>query len=118
MPVEPNAKPGAERALWTDVIPWEHDTAVGLLWAELDVARTRVWVAETTCTRETALRNLRNAWLALNAAQDCAERLNLDSIERRSFRDLHNALCLRLAELHIRGQDQARADPSGFLSQT
>jgi hypothetical protein len=66
------------------------------------MAGTLVSVAESTSNCESALRNLRNAWLALKTAQEFAEKLDLGSDERRAFHDRHGELCLRLANLHLR----------------
>jgi hypothetical protein len=93
------------RAVGVEVQAQGREIAVGFLWSELDVADTLVSVAETSANYETAVRNLRNAWLALEAAQRYAEQLHLDSTERNTFRKLHGALCVRLADLQIRSQD-------------
>jgi hypothetical protein len=80
-------------------------TALDFLRSELEVADTLVTLAETTANRETGIRNLRNAWRALKVAQESAEQLQMDSAERQAFRETHGALCLRLANLHLRLPD-------------
>jgi hypothetical protein len=90
------------RARASKVVAEARELAVGFLRSELEVASTLVSVAETTSSSETALRNLRNAWLALKTAQESAEKLALESDERRAFHDAHGELCLRLANLHVR----------------
>jgi len=80
-------------------------TALDFLRSELEVADTLVTLAETTANGETVIRNLRNAWRALRVAQESAEQLQMDSVERQAFRDRHGALCLRLANLQIRLPD-------------
>jgi hypothetical protein len=79
-----------------------HEAAVNFLWAELDVSDTLASVAETTSNSRTAMHDLINAWVALKSAHEYAERLDLDADERRTFRDMHGALCLRLADLQLR----------------
>jgi hypothetical protein len=96
---------GPRRGLWVELQPQTREIAVGFLWSELDVADTLVSVAETTAHYETAVRNLRNAWLALEGAQKYAKQLDLDATDRNTFRELHGALCVRLADLQIRSQD-------------
>jgi len=73
--------------------------------SELDVADTLVTLAETTANGESVIRNLSNAWRALKVAQEFAEQIQMDPIERHTFRDRHGALCLRLANLHLRLPD-------------
>jgi hypothetical protein len=85
--------------------PGAQPVAVDFLRSELEVASTLVSVAETTSSYESALRNLRNAWLALKTAQEFAEKLGLGPDERRAFNDRHGELCLRLANLHVRLED-------------
>jgi hypothetical protein len=80
-------------------------TAIDFLRAELEVAATLISVAETTSQHNTAVRNLRNAWLALKAADEFANQLDLEDTERSAFRDRHGDLCLRLANVHIRSLD-------------
>src|SRR5215510_394695 len=60
--------------------------AVNLLRSELEVAVTLIRVAETTSNWETALRNLRNAGLALKGVEEFAKKLELDLPERGAFR--------------------------------
>jgi hypothetical protein len=60
---------------------------MGFLRSELEVASTLVSVAETTSSCESALRNLRNAWVALKTAQEFAGKLDLGCGERRAFHD-------------------------------
>jgi hypothetical protein len=81
------------------------EVVLDLLKSELEVASTFVSAAETTANSETAVRNITNAWIALKTALEFAEQLHLDSDERRAFRDGYGALCLRLADLQLRGQD-------------
>jgi hypothetical protein len=90
------------RARASTLVAESRELAVGFLRSELEVASTLVAVAETTSSSETALRNLRNAWLALKTAQELAEKLGLESDQRRAFHDAHGDLCLRLANLHVR----------------
>ena len=78
--------------------------AVEFLLSELDVAETLISVAKTTSQSETALRNLKNAWLALEAAEKFAKRLEPDFPSRRAFRDKYVDLCRRLTSLRIRLQ--------------
>jgi len=92
---EPGAQP-------SKVVAEARELAVGFLRSELEVASTLVSVAETTSSCESALRNLRNAWLALKTAQEFSEKYDLGSDERRAFHDRHGELCLRLANLHVR----------------
>src|SRR5215475_8039328 len=92
-------EPGAQASR---VVAEARELALDFLRSELEVARTLVAVAETTTNGETAVRNLRNAWLALKTAQEFAEKLDLESEERRAFNDRHGELCLRLADLHVR----------------
>jgi hypothetical protein len=75
-----------------------------LLNSELEIAETFVSVAETTGHRERALRNVANAWLALKTALELAEQLDMDSAERRVFRDRYGVLCMRLTDLQLRSQ--------------
>ncbi|MBV9725035.1 MAG: hypothetical protein JO299_07660 [Gammaproteobacteria bacterium] len=96
---------GRPRAIPVELQAQTREIAVGFLWSELDVADTLVSVAETTAHYETAVRNLQNAWLALEAAQKYAEQLDLDATERNTFRALHGTLCVRLADLQVRSQD-------------
>src|SRR5215467_540239 len=95
-------EPGAQASR---VVAEARELAVDFVRSELEVARTLVSVAETTSNSETVLRNLRNAWLALKTAQEFADRLDLESDERRAFHDRHGELCLRLANLHVRLED-------------
>ena len=92
---EPGARP-------SKVVTEARELAVDFLRSELEVASTLVSVAETTCSCESGLRHLRNAWLALKTAQEFAARLELGSDARRAFHDRHGELCLRLANLHVR----------------
>jgi len=87
------------------VVAEARELAMDFLRSELEVASTLVSVAETTSNSESVLRNVRNAWLALKTAQEFAEKLALDSDERCAFHDRHGALCLRLANLHVRLED-------------
>lgn len=75
-----------------------------LLNSELEIAETFVSVAETTSHGERAVRNVANAWLALKTALELAEQLDLDSAERRAFRDSYAVLCTRLTDLQLRSQ--------------
>ena len=95
-------EPGAQAS---KAVAEARELAVDFVRSELEVARTLVSVAETTSNSETVLRNLRNAWLALKTAQEFADRLDLESDERRAFHDRHGELCLRLANLHVRLED-------------
>jgi hypothetical protein len=97
---------GAElRARGSGVKAQAREIALDFLRSELEVASTLVTLAETTADGEPVIRNLRNAWRALKAAQELAEQLQLDSVERRTFRGTHGALCLRLADLHLQLHD-------------
>jgi len=98
-------EPGAQAS---KVVTEARELAMDFLRSELDVASTLVSVAETTSNSESVLRNLRNAWLALKTAQEFAEKLDLESDDRRTFHDRHGELCLRLANLHVRLEDKAR----------
>ena len=69
------------------------------------MADTLISVAEKTANSETVVRNLKNAWMALKYAYEFAEKLGLESSERGTFRDMHGALCLRLANVRVRAQD-------------
>lgn len=105
--MEPRRKQGCDdlRERGAEVKAKARATAVDFLRSELEVADTLVTLAETTANRETVIRNLRNAWRALKVAQESAEQLQMDSAERQAFRDTHGALCLRLANLHLRLPD-------------
>jgi hypothetical protein len=92
---QPEAQP-------SKVLAEARELAVDFLRSELEVASTLVSVAETTSSCKSALRNLRNAWVALKTAQEFAEKLDLGCSERRAFHDRHGELCLRLANLHVR----------------
>jgi ubiquinone biosynthesis protein Coq4 len=81
------------------------EIALDFLRAELERADSLVTLAETSANGETVIRNLSNAWRALRVAQESAEHLQMDSLERQAFRDTHGALCLRLANLHLRLPD-------------
>src|SRR5690349_277611 len=83
----------------------ERETALDLLRSELEVADTLITLAETTADGETVIGSLANAWRALKVAQEFAEQIQMESVERQTFRDRHGALCLRLANLHLRLPD-------------
>ncbi|MBV8144721.1 MAG: hypothetical protein JO184_06915 [Gammaproteobacteria bacterium] len=99
MSVEQNQELGGIRTLCGARRAEAREFAVTVLWAELDVAGTFVAVAETATDRATVLRHVTNAWMALKAAQGYAEQLDLDSRERRAFRETQSDLCRRLVEL-------------------
>lgn len=69
------------------------------------MAGSLISVAEVTSPYESGIRNLENAWLALKAADDFADTLDLDEPEREHFRDRYAALCLRLANVHTQLED-------------
>ena len=79
--------------------------AQDLIRAQLKVADSLISVAETTCRLESGVRNVRNAWRALNGVEQFARKVNFEVPERERFRDVHSALCLRLANLRTRSQD-------------
>src|SRR5262252_8433951 len=87
------------RARALEVEAQARQIALDFLGSELEVADTLVTVAETTSNGEAVMRNLSNAWRALKVAQEFAEQLQMDPVERQTFRDRHGALCLRLANL-------------------
>ena len=79
-----------------------------LVKSELEVADTFVLVAQTTAHRETARRNLRHAWVALKTARKFAEQVDMDSAERRAFLDSYGALVVRVTDLQLKLEDQAK----------
>jgi hypothetical protein len=69
------------------------------------MAEVFISIADTTSHCEHSLRHLRNAWLALEVAEEFARKLALEFPERRAFRDRHLALCHRLTNLRVGLQD-------------
>lgn len=81
------------------------EAVLEFLKSELEIAETFVSVAETTANRETAVRTVTNACLALKTALNLAGQLHLDSAERRAFQDSYGALYLRLEDLRVQWRE-------------